>query len=220
MASIDNALTTLSRAKSFLGISGASKDFVLTMLILGVTQFIQDTYCRRQFKRQTFTQELYNGKGAKRLWLKNKPIISGQTLTLEYRNSSVNEDNWQTIDTSAYFVNYKGGALEFQAGYVDAFLGLLNCFIEGTQNYRVTYTAGFYLPSSANYQDGTDDDLDLPYDLELAALDLIAAVYNNRQAAGIQSQQVNDVSITYAKELEKHPTVKATLDKYRANAYA
>lgn len=219
MASIDNALTTVARAKSFLGISGAAKDFVLTMLILAASKYIESTYCRRKFKHQTFTNEVYSGKNGKRLWLKNKPITDGSTVTLQKRSTSNNEDDWQTVPSDQYFINREAGNLEL-IRFNDAWLGLGGDFQAGVQNYRVTYTAGYYLPSESEYQDGTDDDKDLPYDLELAVLDLLGAVYNARQAAGIESQKVMDVSITYGKEVDKHPTLKATLDKYKATAYA
>lgn len=189
------------------------------MIILGVSKFIEETYCKRKFKHQTFTNEVYNGKNGKRLWLKNKPLITGTTVTLQKRSVSNNEDDWQTIPSDQYFINYAGGYLEL-IRFNDAWLGLGGDFQEGVQNYRVTYTAGYYLPSENEYQDGTDDDKDLPYDIELAILDLISAVYNARLAGGIKTQKVDEVSITYAKELENHPTVKATLDAYKTKSYA
>lgn len=219
MASIDNALTTLSRAKSFLGISGTTKDFVLTMIILSVSKFIQDTYIKKNVKRQAYSNELHDGKGVPRLYVKHGPIVSGQTITLQKRSTNNNEDSWETIESQNYFVNYAGGFVEL-IHHNAAWEGLTSGFIEGTQNYRISYTGGWYLPSSANYQDGTDDDLDMPYDLELAVLDFIGVAYNLRKAAGIKSQSVSDVKIEYANELEKHPMIKMSLERYRQHQYS
>lgn len=218
MASIDNALSTVARAKSYMGVTGSTKDLLIQMLLLSVTQFIQDTYCKRKFKRQTYTNELYSSKGGKRLWLKARPIIAGTSVILQKRTNATNTNDWQTIDSENYFVNYEAGNLEL-IRYNDEWLGLGSEFIPGVQNYRVTYTGGYYLPSASEYQDGTDDDQDLPYDLEMAALHLVSADYNLRQSAGISSQRVGEISLSYAKELDKHPQLKATLDKYRVLSY-
>lgn len=222
MASIDNALTTLARAKSHLDITGSSKDIVLTLIILAASKYIENGYCRRKFKHQTFTQEVYDGRGSARLWLKNKPLVPGSSVVLQYRTSTQNEDSWTTIDASAYFINYAGGYLEFQRGYVDPNLGMTTKFFEGVQNYRVTYTSGYYLPSESQYQDGTDDDLDLPYELELVVLDIVSEMYADRQHSGVASEQVGDVKITYeqsASEAAEEPRNKNILDRYRILGY-
>ena len=210
MASIDNALTTLSRSKSYLDITGTAKDLILTMLILAASKYVEETKCHRKFKRQTFTNELYNGKGPKRLWLKNPPIISGQTLTLQERVNTANDGDWDTVDSEDYFVDYDKGCLTMVAGV----------FAEGVQNYRVTYTGGYYLPSASEYQDGTNDDQDLPYDLELAVLDLVSAMYTDRNSGGIAREKVGQVEVEYVTEAAEDPVIKRTLDKYARPAYA
>lgn len=209
MASIDNALTTLSRAKSYLGISGSSKDFVLTMIILAVSKFVE-SYTGRNFKAQTYTQQLYNGKDSPRLWLKAPPIDPGVTVVIQGRNSSDAGDDWETLDTDDYLVNY-------DSGYIERLYG---DFVAGEQNYRVTYKGGYTLPSDSGYQDGTDDNKDLPYDLELAVLDLVASGYNSRQTQGVKSQKVGDVSITYGDVVNENSQMKATLDSYKVSMYA
>lgn len=210
MASIDNALTTLARAKSYQDITGSSKDLILTMLILAASKYIEETKCHRKFKRQTFTNELYNGKGQKRLWLKNPPIISGQTLILQERVNTANDGDWDTVDSEDYFVDYDKGCLTMVAGV----------FAEGVQNYRVTYTGGYYLPSASEYQDGIDDDQDLPYDLELAVLDLVSSMYSDRTLGGVKREKVGQVEVEYVSEAAEDPKIKNTLDKYCRTTYA
>lgn len=208
MTSLDNALTTLARCKSYLGISGSTKDLVLTMLILGATSFIQDTYCGRKFGRNVYTDEVYDGKCSPRLWVRNGPIVPGESLTLSHSQSVSNDDSWEGIDADRFYIgnNYVQNAF----GNFDA----------GVQNYQISYTGGYYLPSATEYQDGTDDQLDLPYDLEMACLDMVGAAYNQRQTAGIKSQAVMDVSITYGSVIEQSPSLKKTLDKYKVVHYA
>lgn len=205
MASIDNALTTLARAKSYLDISGTSKDLILTMLILAASKYIEETHCKRRFKHQTYTSEVYSGNGTPRLFLKNKPIISGSTVTLQRRTTVMNEASWENVDSEDYFIDNTGAKLEMVAGV----------FEEGIQNYRVTYTAGFYLPSETEYQDGTDDDKDLPYDLELAMLDMVSSMYSARTSSGVVKEKVGQVEVTYAENAAEDPKIKETLDKYK-----
>lgn len=214
MASIDNALTTVARAKSYLDLTGSSYDLKLTMLILAATQYIQDTYCQRKFKHQTFTQQLYNGNGSPRLYLKNRPIIQGQTLTVEERHGIDSSDDWETLDSDDYYVDYDTGKITLVGGR----------FAEGTQNYRITYTAGYYLPSEAQFQDGTDDEKDLPYDLELAVLDMVSTMYGQTGTTGaIQKEKVGQVEVTYANDAATaamQPHIKKTLDTYKRMSYA
>ncbi len=212
MASINNALTTLARAKSYLDITGSSKDLVLTMIILAASKYIEETYCKRKFKRQAFSQELYDGNGSPRLFVKNKPIISTATLTVEVRRGIDSTDDWETLDAEEYYVDYTTGRITLVSG----------CFIHGMQNYRITYTGGFYLPSASEYQDGTNDDQDLPYDLELAVLDMVNTMYGARTIGDIAKEKVGQVEVWYqsAENAAMAGHIKGTLDKYRRLSYA
>lgn len=207
MASIDNALTTLNAAKAHLDISSNSKNAVLTKIILGASAFVE-AYCRRKFGRATYTNELISGGGSK-LFVKNTPIISSESFTLSALNGAPSDGDWEAVESDNYAIDYNTGSLST----------LVTNWFEGIQNYRATYTAGYYLPSHANYQDGVNDELDLPYDLELAVLDLVGAVFNRRKAGGIGAQKVYQVSVTYAKALQDDPITKETLDRYKKMSY-
>ena len=209
MATIDNALSTLTRLKSYLEISGSNKDFLLTMILISVSQYVEK-YCNRKFKRQVFTQEIYSGSGTDKLALKNFPIISGETFTLQRRNTGLNDaGDWETLDSESYFINYESGVISSNTK-----------FITGRQNFRVTYTGGFYLPSDTEYQDGTDDDKDLPYDLELAVLKICSFEYSKRKSVGVVSERVRDQSVTYAKAIEQDQELRSILARYRKFSYA
>jgi len=214
MAALDNALTTLNRAKQILEISGSSKDAVLTMLILGASKFIE-TYCKRQFARQEVVQELLNGKGGKSLYVKRFPIIAGQTILVE-RIAGVNStSDWDDIDANAFVVDYPAGRFVMNGSNAWQTGSIGGDFRQGTQNYRATYTGGFYMPKDTQYQDGTDDDLDLPFDLEMACISLVGSSFRQRKSRGISSQKVFQVSLTFSKGLQDDPDLKATLDSYR-----
>lgn len=207
-ATIDSALTTLNRAKAIMEISGTSKNAILTQLIIAVSDYIQKTYCHREFKRQSWSNQVYDGSGTEVIYLNNSPIIEGQAFTAQKRQNVQNEDDWEIIDSEDLHIYYDSGKVVN-----------LNGWSEGFRNYRFSYTAGFYLPSDALFQDGTNDELDLPADLELAAIDLVAAMYNRRKSAGVQSQKVFNVAIVYGKLLEDNPAVKETLDRYKRMSY-
>lgn len=215
MAALDNALTTLNRAKQILEISGSAKDAILTMQILGASKFIE-TYCNRKFGRATVVNELLNGRGGKSLYVKRAPIISGQSVSLQRIAGINNNDDWDTIDSESYVVDYNAGRLVLNGGNSWETGTYGGRFIEGTQNYRVSYTGGFYLPKDSEYQDGTDDDLDLPYDLEMACISLVGSAFRQRKSKGISSQRVFQVQLAFSKGLQDDPDLKATLDSYRA----
>lgn len=207
MASIDNALTTLNNAKAHMDISSNSKNAVITKIILGASAFVEQ-YCRRKFGRTAYTNELISGGGSK-LFLRNTPIISGETFLLQAMNGAPSDNDWRSVDGDHYAIDYNSGSLST----------LVSNWFDGIQNYRANYTAGYYLPSSANYQDGVDDNLDLPYDLELAVLDLVSAIFNKRKSGGVTSERVYQVSITYAKALKDDPITKEILDHYKVMSY-
>lgn len=205
MAAIDNALTTITNAKQFLNITGSSKDLLLKMLILGASSYIQNTYCGQKFAVAARTNELYNGKGTPRIFLRCMLIDSTETFTLEERSG---ESDWATIDSDKYVVYYDQGYIQLLNGN----------FCTGAQNYRISYTGGYIMPSNVAYQ--TNENLDLPYDLELACLDMVSMLYKLRTAGGIKRQKVRDVELEYKDVLDKIPAIKMTLDRYKLVNYA
>jgi len=202
-----NSLTTLERTKAYLGITGSTQNAAITAIIIAVSSFVE-SYCRRSFKRTAITNELVNGGGST-IFTKLTPIDTSASLTIDRRTTAFNEDSWDGIDTELFFVDANGR-------YITSYVRLN----EGTQNYRVTYTGGYYLPSDAAFDDGTNEHLDLPADLELAVWDLVALKLNTRRSAGVTSERVRDVGITYQKILSDNPTVKETLDRYKILSYA
>ena len=204
MALNAHALTSVQRLADFLGLgtitAGSTKETLLQMVINSVTAFVE-SYCKRRFKETTYTQELYDGDGTQFLFLKNYPVDSSGTFTLERRESALNEDDWEQIDSEYFYVDY-------DAGYIETANESIR-FIPGVKNYRVTYTAGIAFNLSSTFLS------DSTADLEYAAWKLCATVYNRRHGdAGIQSESIGDVSVTYTKEVFENEEIKSILDKY------
>ena len=194
-----NALTTLQRAKDFMGISGDRYDTVITMLINHVTDFME-SFCGRIFKSATYTSEAHDGKGTKMLVAKYFPITA--FTSLQYRDSDdPSDETWNTFGTDQYFWYDDGRIVHATAK-----------FREVPKKYRMTYTAG-YLIDFANENNASLHTL--PMELELICLRLIAAIFNSRKAEGIETQRVGDISIKIKSEAFQNKEILETLGKYK-----
>lgn len=108
--------------------SGIDNDYVIRK-INQATEMIE-RFTGRRFKETTYTDEEYDATNSNQLILKQRPITS--SVSLGIRDSSLNENDWETVDAERYFSDNNAGLLElsFNAG--------------GSWNrYRVTYTAGY-----------------------------------------------------------------------------
>lgn len=196
------ALTTLARLKTYLDITGSGDDTLLETIIDSVTEFVEN-YCHRRFKKTTYTEEMYStGRGDKVIILKQYPVISTETFTLEVRCSSLNEDDWDEIDSEYYHIHYAEGIIEGAGGYT---------FIKGVNKYRATYTAGYDFDNSATFLSNTEAG-----DLELVVWMLCSVAYQRRKGdPSVESERIGDYSVTYMKEAFENETIKSILEKYR-----
>lgn len=176
---VSYALTSLSDVKESLGISSGNtaKDNLIKRKINAGTDIIE-RYCQldeiHHFKKATYTDEEYDGTGIDQLILRMRPvIISGSdTFTLYLRNGSLNEDNWETIDDSEYFVDKR-------AGVIDAKF----TFIKQYNRYKVTYNAGYE---------------DIPNDLQEACAVLAGYLVNNAsEGTGVKRKKEGQREIEY-----------------------
>lgn len=196
------ALTTLARYKSFAKISNTTYDTLLTILINSVTEIIE-RYCNRRFKQTTYTNELLDSDGGEALFVKNIPVISSSTITLQERNSDENEDDWETVDAEDYYVDYDSGII-YKIGAGN--------WLAGRQRYRITYTAGYNFDNSSTYLEDT-----VAADVELACWKLVDNVFNKRgQVSNIKSESLGDYSVTYGDVVTDMPDdVRNILDGYK-----
>ncbi len=205
---VANALTTLARAKSFLGISTDSKDTQLIMQINHVTAFME-RYCKRAFKKATYTNEVYDGTGTKMLTLKNFPVTA--FTQLQFNRAANNEADWETVDGNRYFTDLLSGVITL-AGTLGTFLDVeAGVFVSAPQKYRATYDAG-YLIDFANEANASLHTL--PQELEYICLKMVSAGINSARSQGIDSERVGDTSVTYSKQLFGDSEMKSMLDKY------
>ncbi len=166
-----NALTTLERAKSFLGIApeDTSSDEALYFSINTVSALIEK-YCNRVFKRSLFNESI-QGRGGMKLILRNYPIESVSFVTI----------NDEEIDLQSIRVMSDEGMLYRPSGGFSARVRGGTFMHPGPDelyhNIYVEYTAGYVLP-----KDATDDNpRTLPFDIELACLRMMAVAKRDRE---------------------------------------
>lgn len=198
------AWTTVDRAADFADLTlSSAEETVMENIINSTTEYLEK-YIGRRIKKTSYSNEYYDGSGAGYIFLKNFPVDSGSSVTLQVRTSAVNEDDWDTVDSDNYHVKYDAGYLEAISGYN---------FLQGPRRYRVSYTAGFDFDNSSTYLADTEAG-----DLEFVAWQLASAAWSRRRgggAGGIQSESIGDYRVTYAKTVFESDEIKAVLDKYR-----
>lgn len=196
------ALTTATRLSNYMGISVPTGVTLSAMerMIDAVTTFVEN-YTGRRFKKTVYTQEEYDTEEAETLNLKHLPVVAGQAFTLERRNSGLNEDDWETVDSQYYHVDRETGMIEFADGIT---------LSRRRKGYRVTYTAGYDFDNATTFLSDTEAG-----DVELAVWMLMEGLWNKRKGgSGISHESIGDYSVTYRKELMENEDLQAILDKY------
>lgn len=128
---LDFALCSVADVKETLGIDSGdnSKNNIIIRKINQGTEMIEK-YTDRRFASTVYTEEEYDSTNTDQLVLKQRPIIT--FTSLEVRDSTLNESDWETVDTELYFVDYSAGVLDL----------VFN--VSGRWNrVRTTYTAGY-----------------------------------------------------------------------------
>lgn len=129
------ALCSLEDVKESLGIDAGdtSRDNLIIRKINQATQVIEG-WCMlaygHHFKETTYTDEEYTGSGINQLSLLMRPVTS--ISSFQYRGTSQNEDNWDSVETEDYFSNLSTGTINLLSSQGTSF-----------GSVRVTYTAGY-----------------------------------------------------------------------------
>lgn len=180
-------------------ISGGADDALIEDLIDNATVYIEN-FCDRRFKRTSYTNEEYDGTGTAKLLLKNYPVDTSTTFTLQKRLTLQSDSGFDTVDSSFYHAKENGMVI------------LTNgTFDEYPLHYRVTYTAGFNFDNVATYLSDT-----AASDLELACWKLVTQIYKNRrQSSNVKGESIGDYSVTYAREVAEDPFINGILHKYK-----
>lgn len=158
MSLATNALTTVAAVKSYLKIADTNTvdDSRIELLINACSSTIEN-FCRRNFIKQTFTDEEYDGNDHRYLNLYNYPVQSVQSVTL----------NDELVDSIEYIVKKKTGILARK--YNNTLSGIsYNRYVpiwpKGDANILVTYTAGYDV---------------IPADLEQACILYVMSFYKS-----------------------------------------
>lgn len=164
------ALCQLSDVKESLGIVSSTYDNLLIRKINQATVMIE-RYCGdRRFAETTYTDEEYDATNVDQLVLKNRPVTTFTSLS--YRDSSLNENAWETVDSDRYFVDDDAGVID------------LTFNARGRWNrYKVTYTAGYST---------------IPADLQEACVTLACHLYENATTgSGVKKKKEGQREIEY-----------------------
>lgn len=164
-AIISGALTTLYDVKETMGIASDdhSWDNIIIRKINQVTKQIE-AYCGRRFLLATYTDEDHGGNFIDQVVLKNRPIVGDVTFGI--RDNSLNVDDFETIESSLFFVDTNSGVLNLlfrAAGHWD--------------RYRVTYSAGYAT---------------IPEDLAEAAATLVAYYVLNSDGSRLGVNEIQE----------------------------
>lgn len=184
-------LTTRAEYKTHAGIKSTNYDDEIDALIPRVSDFVKN-YCRRSFVDYYLTTspkvEYFNG-GFNSLILKETPVNT--IVSLE--KSTDYGQNYTALTQYTDWV--KDG---------DMIISLQSYgFEERLRGYKVTYTAGYN---------------DVPFDLELAVMDLISYYRKNDGAVHVNRDITPNVTqIQYVQSTSLPAHIKRVLDQYMAD---
>lgn len=182
-------LATLQMARKHFPIpeSDTSEDENITFL-LEVASGAIETYCKRTFAKQQYTQQL-DGSGTKRILLSNFPIHSVESLTF-------NDE-----PLTGYEILSETGVLFKKETWP-----------KGDLNIEVSYTAGYITPEMTTVEEPQT----LPKPLELACILFAKQMFDG--TFGIKIERLGDHHVEYAisEETAKSlpPTVIALISPY------
>jgi hypothetical protein len=182
---VSYALTTVARWQAYAGISSltAAQIAVVENLISMATNYVE-TYLGRRIMETTYTQEVYDGPYGEYILLKNYPVDSRDTFTLQYNATSENEDEWTTIDSEDYFIDYDEGVIKPSSR---------GKWLLAHNKYRVTYNAGYSFDNVTTFLSDTEAG-----DLELACWLVVSEIWAKKTAGGtVQSERLGDYAVTY-----------------------
>lgn len=193
------SLTTVSQVKDYLvGIAEEipeGHDDVLDFIVKAIGDSIE-RFCRQRFTSQAYTAEQYTGgKRQKLFYFNHAPVTVVTTVTIKENDvtTTITEGTKDTQYQKVRNVDQDVVALYREDGWASDALGV-----------RLTYTAGYILPGATGR--------DFPFDLERAAVELVAAAYQSRNRSGITRESFEGLSI----DLDRWPQhVVMTLRKYQ-----
>lgn len=209
MAVVAHALTTLAKVKSYLGITDTDNDALLEELIDNVTEWVEGQLGGRRIKLRSYVDEEHDG-GDNDIFLNNWPIAPSPALTGEFRTGPISTPTFVAFDANDFIVYNNAGFVHFFARTPGGeTIGIPGTTNKASLNLRFTYDAGFAT---------------IPDDLELLAKQLVATLFQKRNAQGIKKETVEGSSIEYRSPGDETEGLseegltglqKVVLDRYR-----
>lgn len=195
------ALTTETRLKALLKITGSDFDTILKDYAYKATDIIERACGGRRFQQTTYTQELYDGSyidGTKRsrLVLRNAPLVT--LSALEYATGASSSPTWVAFQADDYVLDKPNGIIQV-------------ALPRGLANVRVTHVSG-YLIDFANMYDETKHTL--PFDLTDLAERIAIRLFKKRESEGRSVEAFQQSSITWDAKLIKEDD-QATIENHR-----
>lgn len=197
MALKSNALTSVANVKAYLSpwIAGTTYDTLIEMLIDGVSQLIEKECGSRVFNvTDDDVVELldgdWDGTGRCKLFPKRYPIVS--ITSIEYKTGSLDNPTWTAFNASDYTYDEEAGIIYFTAS--------LSSIKPNRQNIRLTYKGGYAAA-------------DLPSDLQMCCLKMVAKEFDKRRSQGATSESVGGGNVSWNEDID--PSAKAIFRKYR-----
>lgn len=183
-------LTTRADYKAYAGISSTNQDVIIDSLIAKTSELVKN-YCRRTFVDHWDSPktEYFDG-GTKELILSEGPVVAISSV-------SYSEDMGRTYTDIAEYDYWVLDGDYIRSTSTDGY------FTEKIKAYKVVYTGGYE---------------DVPYDLEVAVMDIVT-YYLKNSAAVHSSRQLtpNTMQVEYISGSQFPAHIKRVLDLYKAN---
>ncbi len=191
-------LTTLAAIKGRLGIGDFDvKDDVLLTNFLALTSARFENECNRSFGYRLNEVDEFQADETE-LRVKRYPIDEAQPIS--FLRLSKASEGWQTVAGAEYVL---------RRGCV---ISLVSEIGRWKEQSRVTYSGGYWLPDSAGVQPAGCPLL--PDDVQQAAVEQIAYLYQNKDRLGLTDISAEGGRIHQFNTLDLLPSVAAVLAKY------
>ena len=125
-------LCSLADFKDFTKMASTSANDTLLNTLIDRASMLIERACRRKFKSQAYTAEIYDGNGDTWMYLRNAPVTA--VSTIHTRAAAT----WTAETDVSTYLDY--GDTDEQ-GFIFWMDG--REFPEGTRNIKITYTAGY-----------------------------------------------------------------------------
>ncbi len=182
-------LVSMDDCKTYLSVDDAGDDAIIGRLMNFVSELFNTATDRKLINQDT--TEYHTGDGTDTIFLRNYPVTSTNETIEVYVDWYRSFDADSKVDSEDLWVGQDYGELVY-----------INSYFQKGRTVKVVYNAGY-------------EQSEVPYDLQMAALETLGVLYKRRQEARFDTNTLSrgDVSYTYLDEFPH--TVRDTLKRYR-----